>query len=158
MQNEHYLPYEDRGFTKVRPSTIHGLGVFAIKPIPKGTRLFEYAGKRISRDQIIQEFMKGITSCLYVMDLNETTVIDAERGGNEARFINHHCHPNCEIYYVNETPFVYAVETIPENLEIFYDYQLSFICEPLLTKEEKRQLFPCNCSAKNCRGTMLWRK
>ena len=37
-----------RPLFKVRRSKVHGLGVFALRPIKKGTRIVEYLGERIS--------------------------------------------------------------------------------------------------------------
>jgi SET domain-containing protein len=33
---------QDRVYTRIKPSNIHGVGVFAIRPIPKGTSIFPY--------------------------------------------------------------------------------------------------------------------
>ena len=33
---------------EVRDSPLHGLGVFAARHIPKGTRIIEYVGERVS--------------------------------------------------------------------------------------------------------------
>ena len=42
-------PLEDGGpLYVVRRSRIHGRGVFAVRTIPKGTRIVEYRGRRIS--------------------------------------------------------------------------------------------------------------
>lgn len=90
----------DRGFTEIRFSGIHGRGLFAKKKIPKGTRLPEYEGKRVERNQIVNDAINGPTNMMYVMGLNETMVIDGERDGNDARFMNHHCNPNCEVYFM----------------------------------------------------------
>ena len=37
-----------RGRTQVRRSGVHGKGVFALKPIPAGTRIIEYTGDIIT--------------------------------------------------------------------------------------------------------------
>ena len=148
-------PIIDRGFTQVRFSPIHGLGLFAKKKIPKGTRLLEYEGTRVERTQIVNDAINGLTNMIYVMGLNETLVIDGERNGNDARFINHHCSPNCEVYFINDTPFIYAMEEIRKDEELTFDYHLNLISEATLTSLEKTELFPCHCGSPVCRGTLI---
>ena len=148
-------PIIDRGFTDIRFSPIHGRGVFAKKIIPKGSRILEYEGKRLKRKQIVKDAVKGLTSMVYVMGLDDTTVIDGERNGNEARFINHHCSPNCEVYFINNTPFIYALEEIKKGEELTFDYRLSLISDTALTSEQKKEWFPCNCGSPVCRGTII---
>lgn len=148
-------PIIDRGFTQVRFSPIHGRGLFAKKNIPKGTRLLEYEGKRVERNQIVNDAINGLTNMMYVMGLNETTVIDGERNGNDARFMNHHCSPNCEVYFINDTPFIYALEEIKKDEELTFDYHLNIITETQLTSLQKKEWFPCHCGSPVCRGTLI---
>lgn len=144
----------DRDFVTVRTSKVHGRGVFAKKMIPKGTRIFEYAGERVLKANLAKDLANGLTSLVYVMNLNETLAVDGERGGNDARFINHSCDPNCEVLYFNETPYIYAMQEIAEGQELSFDYQYTS-GEIEITDEEKRKWFPCHCGAENCRGTLL---
>ena len=145
----------DRDFTLVKDSPVHGKGVFAKQKIPKGTRIFEYAGERVLKSNLAQELVSGLTSLVYVMNLNETMAIDGERGGNDARFINHSCDPNCEVLYFNQTPYIYALQEILEGDELSFDYKYGSDADVEATAEQKREWFPCNCGAKNCRGTLL---
>jgi hypothetical protein len=145
----------NRDFTEVRNSLIDGKGVFAKRTIPKGTRIFEYAGQRVLKTNLAADLASGLTSLVYVMNLNETTAIDGERGGNDARFINHGCDPNCEVLYFDQTPYIYAIREIGEGEELSFDYQYHSE-EPIkLSDDEKREWFPCRCGASNCRGTLL---
>lgn len=48
MQHIKLPPLQDRGFTIVKSSAIHGMGVFAKKQIPKGSRLYEYKGLKLN--------------------------------------------------------------------------------------------------------------
>ena len=148
-------PVIDRGFTEVRFSAIHGRGLFAKKKIPKGTRLLEYEGERVERNQIVNDALNGVTNMVYVMGLNETMVIDGGRNGNDARFMNHHCSPNCEVYFINDIPFIYAMEEIKKDEELTFDYHLSLITEASLTPLQKKEWFPCNCGSPLCRGTLI---
>jgi len=145
----------DRDFTLVKTSKVHGKGVFAKKNIPKGTRIFEYAGERVQKVNLASDLTRGLTTLIYVMNLNETYAIDGERGGNDSRFINHSCDPNCEVLYFNDTPYIYAIKEIPEGEELSFDYKYGSETDVELTTEQKKEWFPCNCGAENCRGTLL---
>lgn len=145
----------DRDFTLVRTSPVHGNGVFAKKTIPKGTRIFEYAGLRVLKTDLLNDLAKGLTSMTYVMNLNKTLAIDGERNGNDSRFINHSCNPNCEVLYFNETPYIYAMQEIQKGQELNFDYKLGFDTELDLSSDQKKEWFPCNCGSENCRGTMV---
>jgi SET domain-containing protein len=145
----------DRDFTAVKNSPVHGRGVFAKKIIPKGTRIFEYSGQRVLKANLAQDLVNGLTSLVYVMNLNETLAIDGERGGNDSRFINHSCDPNCEVLYFNQTPYIYAILEIPEGDELSFDYKYGSEDDVEITPEQKREWFPCRCGASNCRGTLL---
>ncbi|MDZ4149405.1 MAG: SET domain-containing protein-lysine N-methyltransferase [Flavobacteriaceae bacterium] len=144
-----------RDFTVVKASQVHGRGVFAKKLIPKGTRIFEYKGLRVSKEDLATDLINGLTSMVYVMNLNETTAIDGERGGNDTRFINHSCSPNCEVMYFNEIPYIYAIKEILEGEELNFDYKLGFYEDVKLSPEEKKSRFPCHCGSQDCRGTLL---
>jgi SET domain-containing protein len=139
---------------EVRSSPIHGLGVFAARRIRKGTRIIEYAGERITPEEADRRYA-GDTSehphvLLFVVDKN--TVIDAAVGGNEARFINHSCEPNCKAYVEKKRIFIYAQKTIAPGEELTYDYNLTRDSQDDAESEKR---YACHCGAKNCRGTML---
>lgn len=148
-------PIIDRGFTKVKLSLIHGKGVFAIKLIPKGTRLYEYVGLKVSRSNLPLEYANGLTSMLYVMNLDDDMVIDGEREGNDARFINHSCNPNCNVFFLNNTPYIYSIREIDPGEELSFDYHMGSTKDEEITLEQKKELFPCNCGSSQCRGTMM---
>ena len=77
----------------VRRSAIQGRGVFALRPIRKGTRVVEYTGERISQREADRRYTSengwSPHTMLFVVD--GKTVIDATRQGNSARWINHSC-------------------------------------------------------------------
>jgi SET domain-containing protein len=83
----------------VRKSSIHGRGVFALVRIPKGTRIIEYRGERISQEEADERYSEEHANSPHTMlfEVNDQIVIDATRRGNSARWINHSCAPNCEI-------------------------------------------------------------
>ena len=141
----------DRDFTIAHNSPIQGTGLFAKKVIPRGTRILEYAGQRIPKDNLAQDLAKGLTSLIYVMKLNDTTAIDGERSGNDARYINHSCTPNCEVLFFNETPYIYAMKEISPEEELSFDYKLGCDGASDISLEQKQALYPCKCGSENCR-------
>ena len=145
----------NRDFTIAKSSEIEGTGLFAKKVIPKGTRIIEYMGLRVPKADLLHDLANGLTSMIYVMQLNESMVIDAGREGNDARFINHSCAPNCEVLSFNETPYIYAMQEISQGEELSYDYKLGFDGEVDIPIVQKKEWFPCNCGANTCRGTIL---
>jgi SET domain-containing protein len=83
-------------------------------------------------------------------------VIDPTIRGNEARWINHSCDPNCEaIEEEDERVFIYALRDLQQGEELFYDYALQ-VDEPIT--REVAQESKCFCGSSHCRGTMLEQK
>jgi len=141
------------GRIEVRESGVHGRGMYATKPIPKGARIIEYTGKRILWENVPDDLADPHTS-LFGLD-NGIEVIDPTTGGNEARWINHSCDPNCEAIEENGRIFIYALHNLRPSEELFYDYALQ-VDEPVTREvaEESR----CFCGTSRCRGTMLEQK
>lgn len=139
---------------EARNSPIHGRGVYAVAPIRKGTRLLEYLGERISHAEADRRYEDkpeddGHT---FLFIASRRTVIDAGRLGNDARFINHSCDPNCETTIENSRVFIDAVRDIRPGEELGYDYQLTW---ESTDEPAELALYACRCGAKKCRGTML---
>ena len=92
----------------VRNSSIHGRGVFALRRIPKGTRIIEYKGKLITDKEADRRYSRMHEHSPHTMlfSLEGGWVIDATRRGNSARWINHSCAPNCEIEEEGQRIFI----------------------------------------------------
>jgi SET domain-containing protein len=143
------LPFE------LRSSPIAGLGAFAIRVIRKGTRIIEYTGERISNAEADRRYdeekMKNHHTFLFT--LTSRTVVDAAVGGNEARFINHSCAPNCEaVIEDGKRIYIEALRDIPVGTELVYDYQYERTEDH--TADDER-FYACSCGAPECRGTIL---
>jgi SET domain-containing protein len=135
---------------EVRRSGVHGRGVYAREFIAKGTRIIEYTGERVSERDAPDDENDPHT---FYFGLENGDVIDPERGdGNEARWINHSCDPNCESIEENGGIFIYALRNIEPGEELLYDYSLE-IDEPITRKSKKQ--YECLCGSSDCRGTML---
>jgi uncharacterized protein len=138
----------------VRDSKVHGKGVFATRKIPAGTRIVEYKGERIDWEETLRrENAKPADSYhTFFFSLEDGNIIDGGSGGNDARWINHACEPNCEAQEEDGRVFIYALRDIARGEELNYDYGL--IMEERHTPALKRA-YACLCGAASCRHTML---
>jgi len=134
---------------EVRQSGVHGRGVYATQFIPEGARIIEYTGQRVSWEAAPDDDNDPHT---FNFGLENGEVINAEIGGNDARWINHSCDPNCEAIEEDDRIFIYAMRDIEPGEELFYDYAME-IDEPITEKSKKK--FACHCGSSNCRDTML---
>lgn len=139
---------------KVTRSAISGRGAFAVRDITKGEFLIEYVGERISHAvadaRYDDESMASHHTFLFAV--SRQTVIDAAVGGNDARFINHSCDPNCEAVITKGRVFIYARKPIAKGEELAYDY--GYERDGSETAEDEKR-YACRCGTKKCRGTIL---
>ncbi|MGQ0737165.1 MAG: SET domain-containing protein [Acidobacteriota bacterium] len=106
-----------------RRSKLHGVGVFAIEPINKNTRIIDYAGELISNAQSERREDRYLREgCIWVFRVNRHWSRDAHVDGNIARFINHSCKPNCWVHVVGRTIWIRAARNIAAGEELTYDY------------------------------------
>ncbi len=139
---------------EVRHSPVHGYGVFALRRIRKGTTIMEYLGDRVSHEEADARYENKDPNDnhTFLFTVDSKTVIDGGVGGNDARYINHGCEPNCESASQNKRIFVEALRTIQAGEELAYDYQIQRDPEDPPNVDE---IFACRCGAANCRGSML---
>jgi SET domain-containing protein len=139
---------------EVRHSPIHGFGVFATRRIRKGTMVIEYLGDRVSHAQADARYedKDPNDNHTFLFTVDAKTVIDAGVNGNEARYINHGCDPNCESTTVKKRIFIAAIRTIQPGEELSYDYQIQRDSDDEPNVDE---VYACRCGALNCRGSML---
>ena len=88
----------------------------------------------------------------FLFSLENGDVIDAAIGGNESRWINHSCDPNCETFEEDDRIFVYALRSLKPGDELLYDYKI--VPAERRTKKLEKE-FACHCGSAKCRGTML---
>ena len=140
---------------EVRASSLHGRGVFARRRIRKGTRIIEYLGDRVSHPEADRRYdsktSEDAHTFLFIVDRG--IVIDGGSNGNDARFINHGCDPNCESTIDDRRVFIEAVRTIQPGEELTYDYQIG---RDKTDPPNVDEIFACHCGAASCRGSMLW--
>jgi len=139
---------------RIRNSKIQGRGAFAVRRIRKGQRIVEYIGERIhpseETNRYDDESMSRHHTFLFAVDENVT--IDAGRIGNDAKYINHSCDPNCEAVNDDGRIFIFAVKNIQPGCELAYDY--AYEPDGRITKK-MLEIYPCYCGTKKCRGTIL---
>jgi uncharacterized protein len=139
---------------EVRHSRVHGYGVFALRRIRKGTNIVEYLGELVSHEcaNARYEHKDPKDGHTFLFTVDEKTVIDAGIDGNEARFVNHGCDPNCQTVDIRKRIFIEAIRTIETGEELAYDYRIQRDADD---PADVDVVFACHCGAKNCRGSML---
>lgn len=134
-------------------SKIHRHGLFAACDIPKGTRVIEYVGHRLTKaqgwDRAVswQEKAQGTNKgAVYVFELNKRHDIDGNVPWNTARHINHSCEPNCEPEIIRGHIWIVAQRAIPAGEELTYDYGYDF---------DLWDEHPCRCGTASCLGYIV---
>ena len=144
---------KDQRYFELKRSPIQGTGAFAIRPIRAGTRIIEYLGECISHEEADRRYDDASMSRhhTFLFTLDKRTVIDAAVDGNDARFINHSCDPNCESVNRRGRIFIEALRPIAPGEELTYDYRF----ERDGTEANDDALYVCHCGSARCRGTIL---
>jgi uncharacterized protein len=166
-QSSAAMPYEFvSDLLETRASALHGRGLFARVHIPAGTRLLEYAGERVTKEESQRRCEAGN---VYIIGLDDQWDIDGNHPGNAARLINHSCAPNAEAVIEEEVTFLVRegdarptadcsdVRTVSrifidtlraispgEEITFNYGYDLVDFHE-----------HPCRCGAENCVGFIV---
>jgi len=129
-------------------SRIDRQGVFAGETIPRGRRVIEYIGERISHRAANRRFRgilrSGRPRRFYLAFLNRSWVIDGAVGGNGAELINHCCDPNLARPRIRGHIYYYSRRRIHIGEELSVDYRYS--------KDSLR--CKCRCGSPKCRGTI----
>ena len=141
--------------TWVRAGTsgIHGRGVYALRPIPAGTRVVEYTGERITKPEALRREAqrlarqaRGGDDCVYIFILNQRYDLDGRKSRNVARLINHSCAPNCTPQNIRGRIWIVARRDIPAGGELSFDYGYGF---------KEWLLHPCRCGTPRCPGFIV---
>ncbi|KAJ4927794.1 hypothetical protein JOQ06_015596, partial [Pogonophryne albipinna] len=127
-----------------------GWGIRTKESLCSGQFIIEYLGEVVSEQEFRSRMMEQYFahSGQYCLNLDSGMVIDSYRMGNEARFINHSCEPNCEMqkWSVNGVYRIglFALKEIPDGTELTYDYNFHSF------NTEEQQV--CECGSESCRG------
>jgi SET domain-containing protein len=125
----------------IRSSSIHAAGCYTTRPIRTNTRIVEYGGRRITKQEADELYTDRIVTYLFGVD-GTNLVID---GYGTAMYINHSCAPNCETVEHRGKIWIKAIRDIAPGEELTYEYNLY---------DSDEDNCDCYCGAKNCRGTM----
>ena len=136
--NPNHAPYR----LVIRRSRIHRLGVFASHRIPRGRKVIEYTGERVSFADAKRRWNPRLN---YLFALKDS-VIDGLVGGSGAEYINHCCAPNLKARLVRGHLLFYSVRAIGKDEELTLDYKY---------RTGKREDNPCACGAPSCRGSII---
>jgi hypothetical protein len=116
-----------------------GLGLFATKPIKKGTRIIRYFGPLLDSKKKKDDAIEN----KYLFELNDRWTIDGSVRKNVARYINHACKPNAEsdVKPRKRKVYIRAIKNIEPGEEINYDYGTDYF---------KAYLKPIGCKCDAC--------
>jgi uncharacterized protein len=124
----------------IRSSDIHAAGCFTLERIPKGTRVLEYTGERITKAEGDNRYEGRPFTYLFGVGDGEV-IID---GHGMAMFVNHSCDPNCETDEEGDRVYIITLRDVAAGEELTYDYWLY----------DGDDDAPCYCGSKTCRGSM----
>lgn len=138
----------------VRTSRISGKGAFALRPIKKGEKLIEYVGERLTHKQSDERYDDDSMTehHTFLFTISSRNVLDATVDGNESRFINHSCDPNCEADITKGRIWISAIKDIAKGEELHYDYAYERSGDET-AEDEKR--YKCLCGTAKCRGSIM---
>jgi uncharacterized protein len=135
---------------EIRCSTIHGTGVFAACDVEKGERILEYIGEKISKHEserrglaLLERSKHDGGPAVYIFALDEDWDLDGDMPGNDAKLINHSCHPNCEAWNIDGRIWICALRPIQKGEELTFNYGFEF---------DTWSDHPCRCGSTHCVG------
>ncbi len=142
-------------FCEVRGSTIHGRGVYATTFIPRETKIIEYVGELVDKDESgrrgVSQHAKSLETgdaAVYIFTLSRRYDIDGNVPWNTARLINHSCSPNCEAWIEGRKIFIHSLTDINAGDELTFDYGFDVDCY---------EDHPCRCGKDGCVGYIVSR-
>ncbi len=126
-----------------KSSPIHGMGGFARADISAGTRVIEYVGEIITKQESLACCEQNNE---YIFAIDDARDLDGNVDWNPARFLNHSCEPNCEAQFIEGHIWLVAIREIRAGEEITFNYSYDL--------EDYRE-HPCRCGAKSCVGYIV---
>jgi hypothetical protein len=115
-----------------------GLGMFALRPIPKGKRIAEYTGPFVPNEEVERRRGK------YFFEVSRKQSIDGSGRSNIARYINHSCKPNAEAIISHRRVWIWSTKNIKPGEEITYDYGEEYF---------EGVIQPIGCRCKKCKSS-----
>uniref|UniRef100_A0A0N4ZMA3 Histone-lysine N-methyltransferase n=1 Tax=Parastrongyloides trichosuri TaxID=131310 RepID=A0A0N4ZMA3_PARTI len=141
-----------------------GWGLFAGEDIQRGDYICEYSGELITRNQAIARNSDYIFDMDYMYGHendhsgNAKFSIDAYKYGNESRFANHSCNPNCcaiSIYSTFKCEDFHRIGFFAkEDIKFGDEITIDYFGEEVANSNDKFVMIPCNCGTDKCRKTI----
>jgi hypothetical protein len=105
----------------LRPSSIHGQGLFALRDIPWGVKIIRYSGELINDREANGRIDDGADG---IFELAPDENIDGRSKGSLAQFINHDRKaPNCFVLRDSREIWIVAgINGVKRGQELTYDY------------------------------------
>lgn len=129
--------------------------MFASRTIARGEWIIEYAGERLTDAECEARSIDWVPGAPYhtmFFEVSADLVIDGSVGGNDSRFINHSCEPNCVVEIAHDRVHVHAARDIAAGEELTFDYAYEWEARyPVQMLESHR----CACGARQCRGSIF---
>ena len=132
---------------KVKKSNIDKRGLYASKNIKSGTKIIEYIGKLISKNETETNPKFDNEKDIYLFNLNSKYDLDGDYSWNTARLINHSCNPNCEVEGKGLKLWITTIKDIKKGEELSFDYGFGY--------DVDYKQFPCKCGSQNCVGYIV---
>jgi uncharacterized protein len=114
-------------------NSVHGRGVVAEELIPQGTRIMEFTGPFLRKEQT--------TPQTYALQIGPDLYIGASGALDD--YVNHSCQPNAGMVIDGTTVTLVAIRDIEPGEEIFFDYST--------TMDEDDWEMSCSCGTSSCR-------
>jgi len=125
---------------RVARSAIDGRGLFTTAAIPARVKIGELTGELISQREARRRArdLKRIA----IVELGDGRAVDASRGRNQFRYVNHSCSPNAYIRICYGRVEFYSKRAIRRGEEITCDYG----------ETQHEGCLSCRCGSANCRN------
>ena len=124
---------------ELRPSPIHGRGMFAKSPLKTGEVVVVWAGNFVTREDAERARVQG----RIVMQLDDDLYSIEERGSDDTYFMNHSCDPN--VWMSGAVTLVACHDIVPGE-ELTVDYALFEADESFVAA------WACACRSAKCRS------
>ncbi|KAM0920796.1 hypothetical protein ACQ4PT_007277 [Festuca glaucescens] len=145
-------PFRREKRVEIVKTQLCGWGAVALEAIEKGDFVKEFVGEvvdGVTCQERLEDMKKRGDENFYMCKVSKNFVIDATFRGNDCRFFNHSCTPNCQLenWQVNgKTRLgVFALQAIQVGEPLTYNYRFEQHFGPQTE---------CFCGAANCRGKL----
>jgi SET domain-containing protein len=127
---------------EVRPSPIHGQGLFARRALPARRKIGELTGELIRLREARRRAKQR--ACIQIVEFDDGWALDAATGGNAFRHVNHSCRPNTFMRRIGHRLEFYALRPIRAGEELTCNYG----------ETQHEGTLRCRCGAEGCRGRL----